>query len=118
MERLNVKARGSGRTYHTLLIEGPLSREALPRALDTLASRHPLLRVRIVRGDEGALSYAPTRGNRDDGTARVPVSYLVSDDLSAWPELVEADMNGGAIASDSGPLFAFALIEPRGVEDG
>jgi hypothetical protein len=118
MERLNAKARGSGRTYHILVIEGPLSRAALEQALDALASRHPLLRVRIVRRDDGTLCYAPTRGDRDDGTARVPVSYTVADDLSAWPELVEADMNAGAIASNSGPLFAFVVIQPPGLEDG
>ena len=118
MERLNAQARGSGRTYHTLLIEGPLSRAQFEQALDALASRHPLLRVRIVRSDDGALHYAPTRGDRDDGTARVPVSYIKGGDLSAWPELVEADMNAGAIASDAGPLFAFTVIEPPGLADG
>jgi hypothetical protein len=118
MERLNAKARGSGRTYHTLVIDGPLARASLQQALDALASRHPLLNVRIVRSADGALFFAPAPGARAAGAGRVPVSYVVAPDLSAWPELVEADMNAGAIASDSGPLFAFAVIEPPGLEDG
>jgi hypothetical protein len=118
MERLNARARGSGRTYHILVIEGPLARASLEQALDALATRHPLLCARIVRGGDGSLCYAPTKGDRSDGTARLPVSYTVTEDLSAWRELVETDMNAGAIASDSGPLFAFALIEPRGTLDG
>lgn len=118
MERLNAKARGSGRTYYTLVIEGPLLRASLEQALDVLASRHPLLRVRIVRGGDGALHYAPTQGDRADGTARVPLRYTVAEDPSVWPELVEADMNAGAIGSDRGPLFAFSVIEPPGLADG
>lgn len=118
MERLNANARGSGRTYFAIVVEGPLSRAAFEQALDALATRHPLLRVRIVRGDDGTLHYAPTRGDRHDGTARVPVSYTVADDLATWPELVEADMNAGAIASDSSALFAFAVIAPPELEDG
>jgi hypothetical protein len=117
MERLNARARGSGRTYYTLLVEGPLSRVSLSRALDALVRRHPLMRVRIVRDEHNALFYAPTRGDRDDGTASVPLSYTVAD-LSAWPGLVDGDMNAGSIASESGPLFAFAVIEPPGLADG
>lgn len=118
LERLNAKARGSSRTYNSAVIEGPLARASLERALDVLASRYPMLRVRIVQNGNGTLAYAPTRGSRDDGTAHVPVSYTPIDDLSTWPAIVEADMNAGAIASGSGPLFAFGVIEPRGLDDG
>ena len=118
MERLNAKARGSSRTYNSVVLDGPLARASLERALDALASRHPMLRVRIVQNPNGTLGYAPTRGGRDDGTAHVPVSYTAVDDLSTWPELLEADMNAGAIRSGSGPLFAFGIIEPRGLDDG
>jgi hypothetical protein len=118
MERLNAHARGAGRAYLALVVEGPLSRASLEQAIDALTTRHPLLRVRIVRGDDGACHFAPTRGDREDGTARVPLSYTAAEELSTWPELLEADMNGGAIASDKGPLFAFAVIEPPGLDDG
>jgi len=118
MERLNARARGSGRAYFTVRVEGPLAHDAFERALDALASRHPLCRVRIVRNAEGALFFAPTRGDRKDGTAKVPVSYLRVDDLASWPDLVEADMNAGPIASERGPLFAFAVIEPTRLAEG
>lgn len=118
MERLNARARGSARTYHTLVVEGPLSRGSFERAVDLLVTRHPTMRVRIVRDDEGRLAYAPTHGERPDGTARVPINYVTANDLTAWPALVEADMNAGAIASERGPLFAFAVLSPPGLADG
>jgi len=118
MERLNANARGSGRAYLALVVEGPLARGSVEQAIDALTSRHPLLRVRIARNDDGAYHFVPTRGDRADGTARVPLSYALAADLSTWPELLEQDMNGGAIASGEGPLFAFAVIEPPGLEDG
>jgi hypothetical protein len=115
MERLNVRARGSGRTYKTLLLEGPLARAELQRALDALVARHPLLGARIVRQADGTLAYARIRSTAG---GVVQLGSAVVGDFSALPELLEADMNAGAMASGAGPLFAFTLLEPPGLEDG
>jgi len=113
MERLNVRARGSGRTYKTLVLEGPLSRAELEQAIAVLTARHPLLGARIVRQLDGTLAYARTPPSAG------PVLQLgsgVVSDFSTLPQLLEADMNAGAMASSR--LFAFTLLEPPGLEDG
>jgi hypothetical protein len=115
MERLNVRARGSGRTYKTLVLEGPLSRAQLQQALDALVARHPLLGARIVRQTDGTLAYARIRATAG---AVLQLASAVVSDFSTLPELLEADMNAGAMASSSGPLFVFTLLEPPGLEDG
>jgi len=115
MERLNRAARGSGTSYHVLRLRGELSLEALRKAVDVLTDRHPMLRVRIGKHREtGALCFVPTQGSRPDGTARIPIVSIDVDRLDDWVALVEKDMNAGPIASHRGPLFAFALLEPRG----
>jgi hypothetical protein len=108
MERLNARARGANTPYAIVHVRGPLERAVLERAVETLTDRHPMLRVRIAQLPSGELVFVPTRGDRHDGTARVPIAYLAATD---WRELVEADMNAGGIDSARGPLFALAVLD-------
>jgi hypothetical protein len=110
MERLNASARGSGVCYHALRLRGDVSVPALRRAIDVMTARHPLMRVRIAQSSEtNALVFAPAQ-------AAVPLEVIEVDDLDEWQRMVEEDMNAGPLASDRGPLYAFALLEPKGGE--
>jgi len=113
MERLNARARGANTTYAIVHVRGPLVHAAIERAVETLTDRHPMLRVRIAQVAGGELVFVPTRGDRHDGTSRIPIAYIGG---AEWRELVEADMNAGGIDSARGPLFSLAVLDGEGDE--
>jgi len=103
MERLNRIGRGAGIVYQTARVRGPLDRAGFEAALGAL-TRHPALRVRVVRGPDGALGFAPA-------TSQPRIDWMeVPSPAAAWPPHVEADMNAGPVASHRGSAFrAFVL---------
>jgi hypothetical protein len=122
MERLNRMGHGAGVVYQTARVRGSLARGALEAAVGAL-TRHPALRVRVVRGPDGVLGFAAV-------AARPEIHWIeVPDPERAWLEHVEADMNAGPVASHRGSAFrafvftagsehAITLVAPHHLWDG
>jgi hypothetical protein len=123
MERLNRIGQGAGVVYQTARVRGPLDRAVVEAALSAL-TRHPALRMRVVRGPEGVLGFAAVPD------CHLELRWIQVDDVArAWPLHVEADMNAGPVASHRGSAFrafvftsggehAITLVAPHHVWDG
>lgn len=86
-------------------IDGPLDATALGRALDELVARHPALRVRIVRGEDGE----PVQRVRPAGALPSPAAEP-EDVTEAEADALAEEFAATPFDVDGGPLLRVRLL--------